>query len=287
MDNTRIPPLALSAAAFERIAPAEYYKRFIAKNVRPDGRNLKATRDFSLQVGSVSTTHGSAVVRWGETMVVCGVKGEVAEPKVNTPNQGYLVPNVELSPMCSPQFRPGPPGELPQVLSQRLDQILQRGGIVPLEQLCIQEKLAVWCLYIDITCLAYDGNVLDATILAMMAALQSTLLPRATLDEETAIVTADPNDLVPLRVERVVLSASFAVFADRVVVTDPNAKEETVSDSRISLAMDSEDNLCQMWSFGKTALPMRTILKQCFKSAHSSLQKQRALLNQSLADARK
>ncbi|KAJ1656935.1 hypothetical protein IWQ61_003579 [Dispira simplex] len=287
MNNTRIPSLALSAAAFERIAPAEYYKRFIAKNVRPDGRNLTATRDFSLQVGSIATTHGSAVVRWGKTMVVCGVKGEVAEPKVNMPNQGYLVPNVELSPMCSPQFRPGPPGELPQVLSQRLDQILQRGGIVPLEQLCIQENLAVWSLYVDITCLAYDGNVLDAAILAMMAALQSTRLPRATFDEGTAIVRADPNDLVPLQVERAVLSASFAVFTDHMVVTDPNAKEETVADSLISLAMDTQGNLCQIWSFGKAALPMRTTLKQCLASAHTSLQKQRALLDQSLAYARK
>jgi len=36
------------------------------------------------------------------------------------------VPNVELSPLCSPQFRPGPPGELAQTLSQFVSNIVTR-----------------------------------------------------------------------------------------------------------------------------------------------------------------
>ena len=34
------------------------------------------------------------------------------------------VPNVELSPMCSSRFRPGPPGEQAQVLSQFVNEVV-------------------------------------------------------------------------------------------------------------------------------------------------------------------
>jgi len=66
------------------------------------------------------------VVRIGNTSVVCGIKAEVAEPNVNTPREGYLVPNVELPPMCSPNFKPGPPSELAQVLSETVNKLLKR-----------------------------------------------------------------------------------------------------------------------------------------------------------------
>ena len=40
--------------------------------------------------GSVSTADGSALVRMGNTTIVCGVKAEIAEPELEKPNEGYL-----------------------------------------------------------------------------------------------------------------------------------------------------------------------------------------------------
>jgi exosome complex component RRP43 len=40
--------------------------------------------------GSISTAEGSALVRVGETTIVCGVKAEIAEPELDRPEQGYL-----------------------------------------------------------------------------------------------------------------------------------------------------------------------------------------------------
>ena len=56
----------------------------------------------------------------GETSVVCGVKLELAEPRPEAPDQGFVVPNLELSPICHPQFKPGPPSELAQTVSNFL-----------------------------------------------------------------------------------------------------------------------------------------------------------------------
>jgi len=47
---------------------------------------------FSTQynTGSISTADGSALVRLGNTTVVCGVKAEIAEPELDAGLQGFL-----------------------------------------------------------------------------------------------------------------------------------------------------------------------------------------------------
>ena len=92
--------------------------------------------------------------------------------------------------MCSPRFKPGPPSEDAQVLSDRLNEVLlayvpfilliraaqrqRRSGILSTESLCIKRGKAVWVLYVDATCINYDGNVFDAALLAMVAALKNS-----------------------------------------------------------------------------------------------------------------
>ncbi|KAG5720575.1 Exosome complex exonuclease RRP43, partial [Termitomyces sp. T112] len=115
---------ALKAAVFQRLHPRIYLERFIAENFRPDGRAPDAWRDVNLNVGSISTADGSALVRLGKTTVVCGVKAEIAEPELDREGEGFLVPNLDLPAMCSPKFKPGPPTEEAQVLSDRLNEVL-------------------------------------------------------------------------------------------------------------------------------------------------------------------
>jgi exosome complex component RRP43 len=43
--------------------------------------------------------------------------------------------------------------------------------MLPLSTLVISSGQVVWCLYIDATCINYDGNAFDAALLAMVAAL--------------------------------------------------------------------------------------------------------------------
>ena len=65
-------------------------ERFLAEQVRPDGREAEEWRDIFVHVGSISTADGSAVVRLGETTIVCGVKAEIAEPDLEQPTEGFL-----------------------------------------------------------------------------------------------------------------------------------------------------------------------------------------------------
>lgn len=98
---------------------------------------------------------------------------ELAPPKADTPNFGYLIPNVELSPLCSPKFRPGPPSDQAQVASKMIDDILANSATLDLKELCICKDKLVWALYCDLICIDYDGSVTDACIGALIAALKT------------------------------------------------------------------------------------------------------------------
>ncbi|KAJ1988898.1 hypothetical protein H4R33_002270 [Dimargaris cristalligena] len=276
MSSSAPSPFVLSAAAFEKIAPEEYYKRFTSQKIRPDARRFPAFRQTSVQINSISTAYGSSVVRQGNNMVICGIKGEVAEPKFATPKQGYVVPNLELSPICSADFAPGAPSELAQTISHRLDQLVRTGHLLDLEQLCIVEGAAVWTLYVDITCLAFDGNILDAALLALTTALQNTKLPRATFHEETSLITVEPTSpstqsadsaTVALTVARPLFAASFACLPDGVILADPNATEEKVAETLVSIVLDTSGQLAHVWSHGKTAVANSPTIQACIEQA--------------------
>ncbi|KAG0169514.1 Exosome complex component RRP43 [Apophysomyces sp. BC1034] len=81
---------------FSRIQPHEYLRRFLDQEVRPDGRLLDQFRNTLITAGAISTTNASAMVRLGGTTVVCGIKAEVCEPKVEKPDEVTL-PKAELS----------------------------------------------------------------------------------------------------------------------------------------------------------------------------------------------
>lgn len=129
---------------------------------------------------------------WAENTIVLLLKWrlmlmlfqELATPKADTPDHGYIVPNVELSPLCSSKFRPGPPSEQAQVLSKLIDIILSNSAALDLRDLCICRSKLAWVLYCDILCLNYNGSVIDACTGALMAALKTCKSHMYTLFED-------------------------------------------------------------------------------------------------------
>lgn len=88
--NNSTTTTSTTAETFRRLHPRTYLSRFLAEHIRPDGREPSDSRDLSINVGSISTADGSALVRLGATTVVCGVKAEIAEPDIDVPNAGFL-----------------------------------------------------------------------------------------------------------------------------------------------------------------------------------------------------
>ncbi|KAI8989873.1 ribosomal protein S5 domain 2-like protein [Trametes punicea] len=258
---------ALKALTFQRLHPRTYLERFLAKNTRPDRREFDEWRDISLNVGSISTADGSALVRLGSTTVVCGVKAEIAEPELDHPEEGFLVPNLDLPAICSPKFKPGPPTDEAQVLSDRLNEVLVSSGVVPTASLCIEPGKAVWVLYVDATCMNYDGNAFDATLLAMVAALKNTRLPKATYNEETKRTICSRKVMEPLRIGRLPTSFSFGIFDGTHMLADPTSFEEPLLDTTISVVVDETGGLTSVMQLGLGIVGGDDVLDKCIKAA--------------------
>ncbi|KIM22946.1 hypothetical protein M408DRAFT_332623, partial [Serendipita vermifera MAFF 305830] len=224
-------------SAYQRLHPRAYYEKFLSERIRPDGRGLDEFREVQITAGSISTADGSALVRLGETTVVCGVKAEIAEPELDAPTNGYIVPNVEISAICSPRFKPGPPSEEAQVLSQQLYQTILKSQMIPANSLVIHPGKAVWTIFVDAVCINYDGNALDATLLAMVSALCNTRLPKAVYDEERNTTFCSREETVSLGIQKVPVSMTFGVFDSYHVISDPNSFEEPLLDSTVTVVL--------------------------------------------------
>ncbi|KAI0722545.1 ribosomal protein S5 domain 2-like protein [Earliella scabrosa] len=267
---------ALKALTFQRLHPKTYLERFLAENVRPDGRDLDEWRDISLNVGSISTADGSALVRLGSTTVVCGVKAEIAEPELDKPKEGFLVPNLDLPAICSPKFKPGPPTDEAQVLSDRLNEVLVSSGVVSTSSLCIEPGKAAWVLYVDATCINYDGNAFDATLLAMVAALRNTRLPKATYDEDRQQTICTRKVMEPLQIGRLPTSYSFGIFDGTHILADPTSFEEPLLDTTVSVVMDEKGGLTSVMQLGLGILgDGQDVLTACIAAAKQCWEKSR------------
>ncbi|KZT02150.1 ribosomal protein S5 domain 2-like protein [Laetiporus sulphureus 93-53] len=258
---------ALRASTFHRLHPKVYLERFLAEKVRPDGRELDEWRDVSLNVGSISIADGSALVRLGDTTIVCGVKLEIAEPELDSPEDGFLVPNLDLPAICSPKFKPGPPTEEAQALSNRLNDILVASGVISTKSLCIEPGKAVWVLYVDATCINYDGNAFDATLLPMLAALTNTTSPKANYDPETGRTVCSRKERIPLSVHSLPVSTSFGLFDSTHVLADPTSFEEPLLDTTISVTVEENGGLISVTQVGLGLIGNQDVLARCIAAA--------------------
>lgn len=104
---------------------------------------------------------------------LCILVQELAQPSVTDTEMGYIVPNIDLTPISSNKYRPGVSNDDAQVLTCTLNDVINNSKVLDLKKLCIAKEKLVWVLYCDITCLDYDGSVLDAAVIALIGALRN------------------------------------------------------------------------------------------------------------------
>ena len=94
--------------------------------------------------------------------------------------------------------------------------------VVKVEDLVISEAGVgqVWILYCDLYCLDYDGNVMDAALLALLAALQETKLPVLEMGPAERLVVAPGAAPRPVVLNHTPVALTLAVI-DTHVVADP------------------------------------------------------------------
>jgi exosome complex component RRP43 len=240
--SARLQGVGEAAAAFQRLQPRAFFERFAAQGVRPDGRGLGEARLLTVRRGAVGSADGSARCALGATEVVCGVRFLVGPPR--RARVGEVQVSVRLSPVCSPAYEYGRAPEQAFALGGFLQRLAE--SMVDLEALVIAEGLACFHLLVDVVCLSDDGNVADASLAALVAALEDLRLPKvAAVDDGAGAGDASaPPEFVQLGEERPdkvrfrfrPTATSFGLFGDRIVV-DPTHEEMAVLDGAFTVVV--------------------------------------------------
>lgn len=223
---------------------SEYLKRFLAQGIRPDGRQPKRARPVA-----ISGNECPMICRIGNSMVACGVKLELAAPKAETPDEGYLVPNVDIPALCDPTHKPGPPSLRSQVMSRMLLDILMSNHVVKLTDLIILKGKLCWCVYVDVMCLSDDGCLLDGVVAAAMAALRKVKIPKVNIPDPSAQPVVDPNETTSLQLS-CHLAAATVVTLGKDILVDPTAEEIEMCESLVTVVTREEDRICGVFKQG-------------------------------------
>ncbi|KAK5127703.1 hypothetical protein LTR08_004330 [Meristemomyces frigidus] len=270
------PGLSFPPETFAKLSPGPFLHAHLKQQdpVRANGRSPEQFRKPTINTGSLTHSNGSAVVRVGDTAIVCGVRAEILlasdipqPPKDDVETDdlvedlGLLVPNLELSTGCSPAHLPGnAPGTLAQSLSYRILSLLNSSNLISPSDLSIQYAepeaeedqptdefktvtKAYWTLYIDILCIALDGNAFDAAWAAVLAALQNTSLPMAWWDPDREAIFCSPlaSEAHKLQLNGLPISSTFAVFS----TASPLKRREDVESWILADPDGFEEDLCR------------------------------------------
>jgi exosome complex component RRP43 len=253
----------LQADAFKRLYPEQFFARFVAEGLRPDGRGLRTPRPVAVGLHSVGAADGSALVKIGATTVLAGARLEVAVPPDDAPDRGQVVVAAELTPLCSGEWRPGRPAPEAHTLAARVSELLLSTGVLDARQLVISPGAAIWVLYLDLYVVDAAGGLLDAALLAAVAALRDARLPAVHLTPEGNVERGlgPENDGGggggggggrPLELAGAPVCLTCGVYKEHIVV-DPDHEEEALMGARVSVVIDGSGGL-----LGERAGPGRT-----------------------------
>jgi len=229
--------------------------KLLEKGERVDGRKLDEFRDIKIETGIIQRAEGSARVKFGKTDVVVGIKTEIGVPFADMPDMGILKTGAEFTPIASPDFEPGPPGEDATELARVVDRGIRESGCIDLEKLCIKEGEKAWEIFVDIHIINHDGNLIDASAVAAVAALKNTKIPKL---EDDKIVRDKLGKKLPLL--HIPITVTVGKIFDKFII-DPVKEEEEVLDSRISVAVMEDGKICAIQKSGEGGLSLQDVYK--------------------------
>jgi len=231
-------------------------EQLIEKAKRLDGRGLSDYREIKIEQGIIEKAEGSARVLLGKTEVLVGTKVETGMPFPDTPNDGVLTVNAELVPLASPSFEPGPPDENSIELARIVDRGIRESKAIDTKKLCIEPAKKVFVVFVDIYVLNHDGNLIDASALAAVAALLNTKMPNYEVKDEEVIIK---QGYTPLPMKSHPITVTLGKINNKLIV-DPWLEEEQVMDSRLSMAFNDEGNICAIQKGGSSYFTQKQIL---------------------------
>ncbi len=226
----------------------EYVNSLAEKGARLDGRKADEFRKIVLETNAINSAEGSAKIRLGNTLVIAGVKLSVGEPFADKPGEGILMVGAELTPIADPEFEPGPPDIRSIEVARVVDRTIRESKMIDVKSLCIKEGEEAWIVNIDLHVMDFDGNLIDASNLAAVAALATTQMPKY---EEGGIKPDEKTGPLPI------IAMPISVTAVKIngkIFLDPTKDEENAADARLTVSVKEGGEVCSMQKGGKDGI---------------------------------
>ncbi|EJP69215.1 3' exoribonuclease family protein [Beauveria bassiana ARSEF 2860] len=230
----------------------------LAEGLRLDNRTFEQYRSLKLTFGD---EYGIAEVQLGKTKVLAKVSAEVTVPFSDRPFDGVFTIASELSPMAAPSFEVNRPTETEVILSRLLEKTIRRSGALDTESLCLIAGQKCWSVRVDLHVLAHEGNLLDTSCLAVVAALRHFRKPETTM-EGGVLTVYTPAERVPVPLSWLhsPFCVTFSFFGgngdeeEEKVLLDTTWLEEQLRTSSCTFSMNRHGEICQISKLGGDAV---------------------------------
>ncbi|KAL4657410.1 exosome complex component RRP42 [Arapaima gigas] len=260
-----------------------YIMHGVRDDLRVDGRGCEDYRHMEIETDVVSNTDGSARVKMGYTDILVGIKAEIGKPRPMVPDEGYLEFFVDCSANATPEFEGRGGEELGSEISSTLYKVFSNRNSLDMKALCIAPGEHCWVLYVDVLLLQCDGNLLDATSVAIKAALFSTRIPKVHISEDEEgtkelELSDDPYDCMRLEVEDVPCIVTLCKIGHRHVV-DATLQEKACSMASLLISVTRKGTVTCIRKVGGGSLDPESIFemtetgKRVGKALHAPLMK--------------
>ncbi|KAK8194574.1 ribosomal protein S5 domain 2-type protein [Phyllosticta capitalensis] len=248
----------------------DFIVQALGENIRLDGRKFDTFRDLDLSFGD---EYGVADVKLGKTRVLARVSADVTAPFADRKFDGVFSISTEFSPMASPAFEVGRQTDAEIILSRILEKAIRRSGALDTESLCIVAGSKCFSVRADVHILDHDGGLIDASCIAVIAALQHFRRPDVSVEGEKVIVYS-PREREPVALSMLhhPLCVTFSYYNNgETVLVDATMAEEQVREGEIIVTMNKFGELCQIAKYGGVPIDPVAVL-QCTNVALNKVQ---------------
>ena len=148
------------------------------------------------------------------------------------------------------------------LITRILDKTIRRCSAIDTESLCLVAGSKCFHIRADIHVLAYDGNILDAACVSLIAALQHFRRPDVTVDGDNVTVwNIREREPVKLTLFHHPLCVTFSYYdSGEIVLIDATAAEEKVREGEVSISMNRFGEICQISKYGGVSVESVTML---------------------------
>ena len=108
-----------------------------------------------------------------------------------------------------------------------------------------------------------DGNLIDASCLAILAALQHFRRPDVSVDgEDVTIYTIEEREPVPLSIMHHPICITFSFYYDgQIFILDASLREEQVREGEVIVTVNQYGEICQIAKLGGVSVEPMTMLQ--------------------------